>query len=63
VTRSDEETDRFDGLSANGLIRSGSDNSEVINGSELLRDWLDGDAATPEDLDALARKAATAAQR
>jgi uncharacterized protein YbbC (DUF1343 family) len=29
---------------------------DVINGSELLRNWVDDDAATPEDLDALASK-------
>jgi uncharacterized protein YbbC (DUF1343 family) len=29
---------------------------DVINGSELLRNWVDDDAATPGDLDALASK-------
>jgi uncharacterized protein YbbC (DUF1343 family) len=29
---------------------------DVINGSELLRNWVDDDGATPEDLDALASK-------
>jgi hypothetical protein len=27
---------------------------DVINGSALLREWVDDDAATPADLDALA---------
>jgi hypothetical protein len=32
----------------------------VINGSELLRRWVDDPAATPADLDALARADETA---